>query len=158
MNTNFELIKEFHRVFGRNPDPVVPTVTDIESRKLRAKLMFEEFEELLDELGLQINFELIPAEDGIEDDIMRFEIVFDEIPNHKVDLAKVAKETSDLLYVTYGTGASMGLPIDDVYQAVHNSNMSKMGPDGKAIRREDGKILKGPNYKEPDVKSIIERI
>lgn len=146
MSSNYEKIQEFHRVFGRIPDPTTPTITDLDSRILRATLILEEFEELLTELGLKLRYDVI-------DDLFKFDI----ISNHKIDLAKVAKEISDLLYVTYGTASSMGLPIDEVYNAVHESNMSKLGNNGEVIRREDGKVLKGPNYKEPDVQLIIER-
>jgi predicted HAD superfamily Cof-like phosphohydrolase len=72
------------------------------------------------------------------------------------DLAQIAKEAADLLYVTYGLFASLGINADAVVRAVHESNMSKLGEDGKPIYREgDRKVLKGPNYKEPDIKSII---
>lgn len=61
-------------------------------------------------------------------------------------LADVAKELCDLLYVVYGTAATHGIDIDACFEAVHESNMSKLGPDGKPIYREDGKVMKGPNY------------
>lgn len=61
-------------------------------------------------------------------------------------LTDVAKELADLLYVVYGTAAEYGIPMDDVFAAVHKSNMSKLGRDGQPIMREDGKILKGPDY------------
>lgn len=61
------------------------------------------------------------------------------------------KELADLLYVVYGMAATYGVPIDEVFNRVHESNMSKLGENGKPIFRDDGKILKGPNYKEPDL-------
>jgi predicted HAD superfamily Cof-like phosphohydrolase len=64
-------------------------------------------------------------------------------------MADQAKELADLLYVVYGTAAEMGIDLDAVFEAVHESNMSKLDDNGKPIRREDGKILKGPNYKPP---------
>jgi predicted HAD superfamily Cof-like phosphohydrolase len=66
---------------------------------------------------------------------------------------KRAKELADLLYTVLGTIITEGLQdvIERVFDAVHESNMSKLGEDGKPIRREDGKVLKGPNYKEPNL-------
>lgn len=82
---------------------------------------------------------------------------FDEVKKAliKQDLPNLAKELADLLYVVYGMADTMGIPIDLVYQHVHASNMSKLDEDGKPIRREDGKILKGPYYKEPDLSWIL---
>lgn len=71
------------------------------------------------------------------------------------DVENLAKELSDLIYVVYGTAIEFGIPLDDVLAEVHNSNMSKLGPDGLPIYREDGKVLKGPDYYEPDVASIL---
>ncbi len=62
---------------------------------------------------------------------------------------KLAKELADLLYVVYGTAVSFGIPIDEVFDEVHRSNMSKL-VDGKPLKREDGKVLKGPNYTPPN--------
>jgi len=55
------------------------------------------------------------------------------------------------MYVTIGFATTFGLPLEEVFYAVHESNMSKLGPNGEVLRREDGKILKGSNYKEPDL-------
>ena len=63
----------------------------------------------------------------------------------------LAKELCDLLYITYGTASVLDIDLDRAFAEVHASNMSKMGEDGKAIRRDDGKVLKGPNYREPDL-------
>lgn len=68
------------------------------------------------------------------------------------DLNALAKELADLLYVVYGTAAEYGIDIDAVFAQVHESNMSKLGDDGKPVRREDGKVLKGPNYKPPVIR------
>jgi predicted HAD superfamily Cof-like phosphohydrolase len=64
-----------------------------------------------------------------------------------------AKELADILYVVFGTIVTEGLQdeIIDVFDEVHRSNMSKLGGNGKPIKRDDGKILKGPNYQEPDL-------
>ena len=72
------------------------------------------------------------------------------------DLAHTAKELADLLYVTYGTAVEMGIDLDAVFDEVHRSNMSKLGEDGRPIYRHDGKVLKGPNYREADVESVLQ--
>ncbi len=68
--------------------------------------------------------------------------------------AKVLKELCDLLYVTYGAAVAFGLPVDWGFDQVHKSNMSKLGLDGKPIYRDDGKVLKGPKYREPDLSQV----
>lgn len=67
---------------------------------------------------------------------------------------QLAKELADLLYVVYGTAATYGIPIDEVFTRVHESNMSKLGAGGKPVYRNDGKVLKGPNYKEPTMEGL----
>lgn len=72
------------------------------------------------------------------------------------DLVEIAKELADLMYVVLGTAVEHGLVnFDEIFAAVHASNMTKLGADGKPIRREDGKVVKGPNYKEPDLTSLV---
>lgn len=67
------------------------------------------------------------------------------------DLVEVADALTDILYVTYGAGHAFGLDLDECFKEVQRSNMSKLGLDGKPIYRQDGKVLKGPNFKEPDL-------
>lgn len=95
-------------------------------RDLRGKLIEEEFNELMDEL-------------------------YDPEPRRE----ELAKELADLLYVVYGAADAFGIPIDAVFREVHKSNMSKLGTDGKPVRREDGKVMKGPNYKAPDIRRLV---
>lgn len=95
-------------------------------RDLRGRLIQEEFDELMDE-------------------------IYDPEPNRK----RMAKELADLLYVVYGTADAFGIPIDAVFREVHKSNMSKLGPDGKFIKREDGKTMKGPNYQPPNLDRLV---
>lgn len=71
------------------------------------------------------------------------------------DIYAVAKELADLLYVVYGSAIEFGIPIDEVFDEVHRSNMSKLGPNGEAEVRGDGKILRGKYYSPADVRSII---
>lgn len=65
------------------------------------------------------------------------------------------KELADLLYVLYGTAATFGWDIDTAFNRVHQSNMSKLGADGKPIYREDGKVLKGANYQPADLSDLV---
>ena len=77
--------------------------------------------------------------------------------NEEIKAAKAAllKELCDLQYVLSGFAVTFGLPFDEAFKRVHESNMSKLGPDGKPIYREDGKVLKGPNYKKPDLSDLV---
>ena len=71
------------------------------------------------------------------------------------DKENLLKELVDLLYVTYGYAATFGLDVDEAFWRVHKSNMSKLGDDGKPIYRDDGKVLKGPNYEPPYLKDLV---
>lgn len=70
-------------------------------------------------------------------------------------LEAVAHELADCVYVAYGTADLLGLNLDVALAEVHRANMSKRGPDGKVMRRDDGKILKGPGYVEPDMSGTL---
>lgn len=72
------------------------------------------------------------------------------------DIVEVADALVDILYVTYGAAHSFGIPIETCFNIVQASNMSKLGEDGKPIYREDGKIMKGPNYTPPDLKKVLQ--
>ena len=71
------------------------------------------------------------------------------------NIVDIADAIGDSIVVLCGTAVSYGIPLDEVFAEIHRSNMSKLGEDGKPIVREDGKILKGPNFSPPDLKSII---
>jgi predicted HAD superfamily Cof-like phosphohydrolase len=71
------------------------------------------------------------------------------------NLEGVTDALCDILYVTYGMAHSFGIDIDECFREVHVSNMSKLGEDGKPIYREDGKVMKGPNYKPPNLKQYV---
>jgi len=73
------------------------------------------------------------------------------------DIVEIADALGDMLYVIYGTAITYGIPLDEVFEEIHNSNMSKLGADGLPIYRDDGKILKGPNYFKPNLRSIIDK-
>ena len=74
----------------------------------------------------------------------------------KEDIVGVADALTDILYVTYGAGAAFGIDLDKCFEEVHSSNMSKLDRDGRPIYREDGKILKGPDYFEPNLEKIVD--
>ena len=71
------------------------------------------------------------------------------------DMVQIADALTDLLYVVYGAGHSFGIDLDECFQEVHASNMSKLGEDGRPIYRDDGKVLKGPSFFEPDLEGIL---
>ena len=123
LKTNFEKVKEFMKSFGQEVKSK-PAWPHWETMDLRIDLIQEELGELKD---------AIVDGDGT--------------------LVDVADALSDLLYVVYGAGHSFGIDLDDCFAEVHRSNMSKLGEDGKPIYREDGKVLKGPNFSEPALTS-----
>ena len=91
---------------------------------------------------------------------LRYNLIKEELGELKQaidnkDLLEVADALTDLLYVTYGAGHSFGINLDDCFNEVQNSNMSKLGSDGKPIYNEDGKVMKGPNYYKPDLSKFI---
>ena len=87
---------------------------------------------------------------------LRYNLIKEELAElkeaiDKKDLLEVADALTDLLYVTYGAGHAFGINLDDCFNEVQNSNMSKLGTDGKPIYNEAGKVMKGPNYFKPDL-------
>ena len=72
------------------------------------------------------------------------------------DLKEVADALTDILYVTYGAGYAYGIDLDKCFKEVQRANMSKLGNDGKPIYNEKGKVMKGPNYLEPNLKQFVE--
>ena len=71
------------------------------------------------------------------------------------DLKEVADALTDILYVTYGAGYAYGIDLDKCFKEVQRANMSKLGTDGKPIFNDKGKIMKGPNYSEPNLKQFV---
>ena len=91
---------------------------------------------------------------------LRLDLIFEEIEELKIamekrDLLEVADALTDILYVTYGAGHAFGIDLDKCFDEVQNSNMSKLGEDGKPIYNESGKVMKGPNYFKPDLLKFI---
>ena len=91
---------------------------------------------------------------------LRLSLIEEELKELKIamesnDLLEVADALTDILYVTYGAGHAFGIDLDKCFNEVQNSNMSKLGDDGKPIYNEHGKVMKGPKYFKPDLKKII---
>ena len=101
-----------------------------DKRSYQKNLIVEEFKEFLEAEGL-----LFRKNSTIESEAL--------------------KELADLVYVCYQYAENMGWFLDEALDRVHKSNMSKLGEDGKPIYREDGKVLKGPNYKPPNLEDLI---
>ena len=72
------------------------------------------------------------------------------------NLKEVADALADILYVTYGAGYAYGIDLDKCFKEVQRANMSKLGTDGKPIYNDRGKVMKGPNYSEPNLKQFVE--
>ena len=91
---------------------------------------------------------------------LRYDLIEEELGElkdaiEKKDIKEVADALTDILYVTYGAGHAFGINLDKCFQEVQNSNMSKLGDDGKPIYNENGKVMKGPKYFKPDLKKFI---
>ena len=92
---------------------------------------------------------------------LRLDLIQEEVGElltalEKKDFVEIADALTDILYVTYGAGHAFGLDLDECFEEVHQSNMSKLGIDGKPIYRQDGKVLKGRGYKPPQLARIIQ--
>ena len=91
---------------------------------------------------------------------LRFNLIKEELDEFKQalgnnDLLEAADALTDILYVTYGAGHAFGIDLDACFDEVQNSNMSKIGSDGKPIFNDQGKVMKGPNYFKPDLSKYI---
>ena len=91
---------------------------------------------------------------------LRYNLIKEELDELKVaieekNLLEVADALTDILYVTYGAGHAFGLDLDKCFNEIQNSNMSKLGEDGKPIYNEAGKVMKGPKYFKPDLSKFL---
>ena len=91
---------------------------------------------------------------------LRLDLISEELEELKnamasKDLIEVADALTDILYVTYGAGHAFGINLDKCFDEVQNSNMSKLGSDGKPIYNESGKVMKGPHYFKPDLSKFL---
>ena len=127
MKRKLNAVKAFHQAFGLGVLNAPKADLGLDKIKLRFNLMDEENEEYLE-----------AAQKG--------------------DLVEVADALGDMLYILCGTILEHGLQykIEAVFNEIQRSNMSKLGVDGKPIYREDGKVMKGPNYFEPNISEILE--
>ena len=125
MKNYVDLVAEFHYLFDQK-DAKTPTIGNQKQGELRYSLLAEENAEYLQAVT-------------------------------EGDLVGIADALGDQLYIIYGTILKHGLQdrIEEVFTEIHRSNMSKLGEDGLPIIREDGKILKGPDYFKPDIKKIL---
>ena len=88
-------------------------------------------------------------------DLIREELSELEEAIEKKDIKEVADALTDILYVTYGAGHAFGVNLDKCFAEVQNSNMSKLGLDGKPIYNENGKVMKGPDYFKPNLNKFV---
>tara|TARA_Y100001958_G_C20837156_1_gene285341 strand:+ start:37 stop:408 length:372 start_codon:yes stop_codon:yes gene_type:complete len=91
---------------------------------------------------------------------LRYDLIKEELGELKdaidnKDIKEVADALTDILYVTYGAGHAFGINLDKCFEEVQNSNMSKLGIDGKPIYNDKGKVMKGPNFFKPDLGKFI---
>ena len=138
-NDHLAMLAEFLTAMEQ---PVSQGWEDLEGIKLGLKLIEEETEEFRD--AVENLFENTECGEGA-----------DVLNDNREDLAK---ELTDILYVCYWTAAKIGIDVNEAFRRVHASNMSKLGPDGKPVKREDGKVLKGPGYHAPDLSDIVRHV
>ena len=91
---------------------------------------------------------------------LRYDLIKEELGElkealDKKDIKEVADALTDILYVTYGAGHAFGINLDKCFEEVQNSNMSKLGSDGKPIYNDKGKVMKGPNYFKPNLEKFV---
>lgn len=129
-----QMLAEFHDVFGVEREHSTDHLADLVL--LRRRLVQEEC-----------------AEAAAEFDNLRRSLEEGE-PGREARVA-LAKELADLLYVTYGAAEVLGIDLQGALEEVHRSNMSKLGDDGEPVRRTDGKVLKGPNFRQADVERFV---
>ena len=91
---------------------------------------------------------------------LRYDLIREELDElkdaiNKKDIKEVADALTDILYVTYGAGHAFGINLDKCFEEVQNSNMSKLGVDGKPIYNDKGKVMKGPNYFKPNLNKFV---
>lgn len=147
MTTSYEQVKEFHEVFG-HPVGEKPEVPHDDRLVLRVALILEEAMELADAMG----FSTDDTKDAINYMLNR---IGPKVYDDEIDIVAVADALGDLDYVVNGAALECGINLPAVTTEVHRSNMTKLGPDGKPIYREDGKILKGEGYEPPNLEAVL---
>tara|TARA_B000000532_G_C18648717_1_gene311574 strand:- start:217 stop:588 length:372 start_codon:yes stop_codon:yes gene_type:complete len=119
---------------------------------------FESVKKFMETFGQQIKEKASFPNDKITS--LRYDLIKEELGELKEamdnrNIKEVADALTDILYVTYGAGHAFGIDLDKCFKEVQNSNMSKLGLDGKPIYNEKGKVMKGPNYFKPDLEKYI---
>ena len=119
---------------------------------------FESVKKFMETFGQEIKEKASFPNDKITS--LRYDLIKEELNELKEaienkDIKEVADALTDILYVTYGAGHAFGLNLDRCFEEVQNSNMSKLGSDGKPIYNENGKVMKGPHYFKPDLTKFV---
>ena len=138
--------QEFIEAMGQPEGQRVDDDANYDLLHLRAKLISEETDEVLFAVKDLKNL-MLESKAGVRP------VSKQEFVDAK---AALLKELCDLQYVLSGFAVTFGLPFDEAFRRVHESNRSKLGPDGKPVYRDDGKVMKGPNYKEPNLTDLVE--
>lgn len=91
---------------------------------------------------------------------LRLDLITEEVQELRDGLGKrsmleIADALTDILYVVYGAGHAFGIDLDECFNEVHRSNMTKLGEDGRPLYRDDGKVMKGPNYEDPNLEQFL---
>ena len=119
---------------------------------------FKKVKNFMETFGQEVKSKPSLSSDKIN--MLRYNLIKEELDEFKQaldnnDLLEVADALTDILYVTYGAGHAFGIDLDACFDEVQNSNMSKLGLDGKPIFNDQGKVMKGPNYFKPDLSKHI---
>lgn len=154
ISPNAAKVAEFHRAFGHPVESEI-TLPDVKTRLLRFRLLFEEVMEFGRAVGIDELAEL--PEEEFSARVKEAAATFTINDNYPVDIIEAADALADIEYVTHGAGLVFGFPSQEVFDAVQDSNMSKLGADGQPILAEDGKVVKGPGYFPPTglIRSIL---
>ena len=119
---------------------------------------FQKVKTFMETFGQEVKSKPSFSSEKIND--LRYNLIKEELDELKQaidgkDLLEVADALTDILYVTYGAGHAFGINLDNCFNEVQNSNMSKLGTDGKPIYNKAGKVMKGPNYYKPDLSKFV---
>ena len=119
---------------------------------------FQKVKNFMETFGQEVKSRPSFSSDKIN--MLRYNLIKEELDEFKQaldnsDLLEVADALTDILYVTYGARHAFGINLDACFEEVQNSNMSKLGTDGKPIYNDQGKVMKGPNYFKPDLSKFI---
>jgi predicted HAD superfamily Cof-like phosphohydrolase len=151
MNTN-DRVREFHTAFN-HPVATALTVPDAKTRLLRFKLLLEEVLEYGRAVGIKGLCEQLLEK--FETDTRETLDGFAINPLYITDQVAAADALGDIDYVCQGANIVHGFPSEAVAIEIHRANMSKLGEDGKPVHAADGKVVKGPNYRAPDVEGVL---